>query len=108
MAALNLTDAQKAQHKAIFQAERESLRSVEEQLRKVRITMTAATKSGASEANIDLLASQEAPLLGQLEAIHAKAFTKFYGTLTEDQKAKYEAMTAHHPGPRRAPRRAEQ
>jgi len=102
MAALNLTDAQKAQHKAIFGAERQSARSLEEQLRQVRSTMMAAAKSGASEANIDLLASQEAPLLGQLEAIHAKAFAKFYATLTEDQKGKYEAMTAHH-GPRRVP-----
>src|SRR5215472_13269641 len=55
MAALNLTDAQKAQHKAIFGAERQSARSLEEQLRQVRSTMMAAAKSGASEANIDLL-----------------------------------------------------
>ena len=52
----------------------------------------AAAKRGASEANIDLLASQEAPLLGQLEAIHAKALAKFYATLTPDQKAKADEL----------------
>jgi len=105
MAALELTDAQKAQHKAIFASERESARAVEEQLRTIRSTMTQAAKSGASEANIDLLASQEAPLLGQLESIHAKAFAKFYGTLTAGQKAKYEALTAHRgPGGPGGPR----
>ena len=85
---LNLTDAQKQQAQSIFSAARQSAESVHSQLRQQRQALTAAVKSGASEAEIDRISSSLAPLLAQTTAIHSKAFAKFYAILTPEQKDK--------------------
>ena len=85
---LNLTDAQKQQAQSIFSAARQWAESVHSQLRQQRQTLTAAVKSGASEAEIDRISNSLAPLLAQTTAIHTKAFAKFYAILTPEQKEK--------------------
>src|SRR5436190_5213215 len=54
---LNLTDAQKQQAQSIFQAARQSAEPVHAQLKQSREALTAAVKSGASDAEIDKLAN---------------------------------------------------
>src|SRR5437764_13247475 len=74
---LNLTDAQKQQAQSIFQAARQSAEPVHAQLKQSREALTAAVKSGASDAEIDKLANSLGPLMAQTTAIHNKAFAKF-------------------------------
>jgi len=87
-AGLNLSDAQKQQAQSIFSAARESAAPIQAQLRQNRQALAAAVKSGASNAQIDQLASSMGPLLSQAAAIHAKSLAQFYSILTPDQKAK--------------------
>jgi protein CpxP len=88
---LNLTDAQKEQAKQIFADARKSSESVHSQLSQNKQALSAAVKSGASEAQIDKLSNDMAPLLAQTTAIHTKAFAKFYALLTPEQKDKVNA-----------------
>jgi len=85
---LNLTDAQKQQAQSIFSASRQSARSLDTQLKQSREALAAAVKSGASDAEIDKLSNNLAPLLAQSTANHAKTFAKFYSILTQEQKDK--------------------
>jgi Spy/CpxP family protein refolding chaperone len=85
---LNLTDAQKQQAQSIFSAAHQSAQSVNAQLKQSREALAAAVKSGASDAEIDKLSNNLAPLMAQSTAIHTKAFAKFYLILTQEQKDK--------------------
>ena len=87
-AELSLTDAQKQQAQSIFTAARQSAEPVHSQLRQQKQALTAAVKSGASEAEIDRISNSIGPLLAQTTAIHSKAFAKFYTILTQEQKDK--------------------
>src|SRR5438128_121102 len=59
---LNLTDAQKQRAQSIFSAARQSSQSIEAQIRQGREALAAAVKSGASDAEIDKLSNNLAPL----------------------------------------------
>jgi Spy/CpxP family protein refolding chaperone len=85
---LNLTDTQKQQAQSIFSAARQAGQPVQDQLRQSRQALAAAVKAGASDAEIDKLASNLGPLMAQSTAIHTKAFAKFYSILTQEQKDK--------------------
>ena len=85
---LNLTDTQKQQMQSIFSASRQSARSLDEQVKQSREALSAAVKSGASDAEIDRLSNNLAPLLAQSTASHAKTLAKFYSILTQEQKDK--------------------
>lgn len=90
--ALNLTADQKAQAKSIFDAQRQAAQPIQDQLDTARKALYAAAKSGAADAQLEQLAAAEAPLLGQLEGVRAKAFAKFYAILTPEQKQKIDSM----------------
>lgn len=83
---LNLTDAQKEQAKTIFSSARESNSALEQQMRDARQALNAAVKSGATDAQIDQLATKIGPLSAQLAAAQAKTFAKFYAILTPEQR----------------------
>ena len=85
---LNLTADQQTQAKQIFQASRQSAQPVAQQLRDARKALADAVKSNAPDAQIDQLSGNVGNLVSQLTAIRTKAFQKFYGTLTPDQKEK--------------------
>ena len=89
---LGLTDAQKAQAKEIFSAAREQAKPLVDQLRQGHEAMTAAIKANKPDSDLDQLAQQQGALMGQLSAIHAKAFAKFYATLTPEQQAKADKL----------------
>ena len=90
--ALNLSDAQKAQAKAIFQQAREASHPIREQLKANRMELSAAAKSGKSEADIQRLANEKGKLMAKMTAVRTEAFEKFYGTLNPDQRAKLDQM----------------
>ncbi len=87
--ALNLTDAQKAQIKAIMQAQRASTRPLMLQMAQNRQAMLTATASGAfDQAKVQALATQQAQIMSQLEVQRASVHSQIYNTvLTAEQKA---------------------
>jgi Spy/CpxP family protein refolding chaperone len=85
---LNLTEAQREQAKAAFQAAREQSKPVMEQLRTTRQELADAVKSGKTEVEIDMIAKRQGELMGQLAGIHSKAMTKVHATLTPEQREK--------------------
>lgn len=92
---LNLTDNQKAQAREIFQGTRESAQPLRQQMRDARQQLATDVKSGAGQ---DLIAKDSAAvgtLAGQLTAIRAQAFQKFYNILTPEQKTKLDTLRAN-------------
>ena len=97
---LGLTDAQKTQAKAIFDAERQAVQPLFQQARTLRQSLRgAATGAGG---DIDQLSSQLGTVTGQLSAIHTKSMAQFYAMLTPDQQTKAQALKRM--GGRRGPR----
>ena len=90
--ALNLTDAQKQQARTIFQDARQSSQPLRQQLKENRRALADAAKSGKSAAEIQQLSSALGSVWGQMAAIRTEAFSKFYATLTPEQRAKADAM----------------
>ena len=90
---LNLTDDQKTQAKAIFQAGRTSAQPLIAQMRDARSALANAVKSGATDAEIDRLSNNAGAVASQLTALRTKTFAKFYAILTPDQKAKLNTAT---------------
>jgi Spy/CpxP family protein refolding chaperone len=84
---LNLTDAQKEQAKSIFGEAEQASKPVRQQLRDGHQAIAQAVKAG-DEAQIDALAKAQGTLMGQMAAIHSKAFSKLYAILTPEQKEK--------------------
>ncbi len=89
---LGLPDAQKAQAKEIFSAARDQAKPLTDQLRQGHEAMTAAVKANRPDSELDQLAQKQGALMGQLSAIHAKAFAKFYAMLTPEQQAKADKL----------------
>lgn len=87
-AALSLTDQQKQQAKTIFTSEREAARSVRMQLREERKAVQSAIQAGKPAAEVQQLAKNEAPALGDLAGMRAAAFAKFHAVLTPAQQQK--------------------
>lgn len=91
---LELTEGQKAQLKADREANKEAHRAQRQELRQVHKQLREAIDSGADQSTLDNLGAK----LGQLEVqkmqrMHEKR-AQFQSILTDDQKAKLEAMQA--------------
>jgi Spy/CpxP family protein refolding chaperone len=84
---LNLTPAQQAQQKAIFENVRQSGHQVRQELRQTRQSLRAAVQAN-NVAQIQQLAKTEGSEVGQLAAIRGEAMAKVYQILTPDQQQK--------------------
>jgi Spy/CpxP family protein refolding chaperone len=84
---LNLTPAQKAQEKSIFQEARQSAQPLRQQLRATRQSLRAAVQAN-NTAQIQQLAQTEGRELGQLMAIRSTAMAKVHQILTPEQQQK--------------------
>ena len=91
--ALNLSDAQKLQAKAIFQQTRQQTQSVRDQLKQNREAMSAAVKANDT-AKIQQLSQAQGPLLAQMVAARAQARAQLYNLLTPEQRAKADRIAA--------------
>ncbi len=85
---LGLTEAQKADAKAIRQAARDQSRPIRQQLRANRQALGAAVQAGDT-VQIDTLAAEHGQLQGQLVAIGAKTRVEFFNVLTPEQQQKW-------------------
>jgi Spy/CpxP family protein refolding chaperone len=88
---LNLTPAQQAQEKSIFQGERQSAQPIRQQLRQTRQSLRAAVLAD-NTAQIQQLATTEGGELGQLMAIRSTAMAKVHQILTPEQQQKLSAL----------------
>jgi Spy/CpxP family protein refolding chaperone len=88
---LNLTPAQQAQEKSIFEATRQSGRPVRQQLRQTGQALRAAIEAN-NTAQIQQLAKTEGGELGQLMAIRSEAMAKVHQILTPEQQQKLSAL----------------
>lgn len=89
--ALNLTDAQRAQAKTIFQSARQEAKPWVAQLKQDRAALKAAVKSDNLQ-QIDKLATARGQVMGKLMAARSEAMAKFYQILTPEQRAKADQM----------------
>jgi Spy/CpxP family protein refolding chaperone len=101
-AALNLTDAQKAQTTTIFQQARQTAKPVRQQLMATRQSLRAAVQAG-NTTQIQQLSTTEGTELGRLAAIHSSAFAQVYKTLTPEQQQKLATIQAARHSRRHAP-----
>jgi Spy/CpxP family protein refolding chaperone len=90
--ALNLTDAQKQQARAIIQQTRQTVQPLRQELKQNRQALMAAVKAGKGDVEIHQLALTQGNLAGQLAAARLEALAKFYSTLTPEQRAKADLM----------------
>jgi len=97
---LSLTDAQKAQATAIFEAAETASAAFRETQATQRTALNDAAKSNAADAAIDQLAATLGATSGQLAAIQTKAFAKFYALLTAEQRTKLDELHANGRGMR--------
>jgi len=88
---LNLTDAQKAQAKAIFQATRQQTEPIRTELRQNRKALSEAVKSD-NKVQIEKLSRSQGELMGRLMTARNESRAKFYSILTPAQKGKLEQL----------------
>jgi Spy/CpxP family protein refolding chaperone len=98
---LNLTPAQQAQQKTIFQNARQSAKPIRQQLRQTRQSLRAAIQAN-NTAQIQQLAASEGSQVGQLAAIHATARAQAYQVLTPAQQQELAKLQQAHQAARRA------
>jgi protein CpxP len=97
---LNLTDAQKEQVKAAFEAQRATEEERHAKLDDIRKQLDAATANGQfDEAVVRPLVSQQAQLQADSMIDHMRIHAKLYSLLTAEQKVKADEMMKRHGGP---------
>ena len=102
--ALSLTDAQKEQVKAAFEAQRPIEEQRHAKLDEIRKQIDAATANGQfDEAVVRGLANQQAQLQADQMVDHLRMHSKLYSLLTAEQKAKADEMMKQHGGPGHGP-----
>jgi Spy/CpxP family protein refolding chaperone len=89
---LGLSDSQKQQAQAIFDASEEAEQTARGELTSARQALRAGVKAGKTDAEFDQLGAAVGTAEGKLAAIQAKASAKFYALLTSEQKEKYDQL----------------
>lgn len=89
---LSLTDSQKEQAKAIFDAAAAQAETLSGSMESARTALDAAIKAGAPDSEIDRLSAAVGAVTGQLTAVQAKARVKFRAILTPEQKTKLDEL----------------
>ena len=101
---LGLTDAQKTQAKAIFEAQRPIEEERHTKLEAIHKQIEDATANGQfDEAVVRPLANQEAQLKADEMVDHMRLHSKLFSLLTAEQKTKATEMMKQHGGPGRGP-----
>jgi len=97
---LNLTDAQKTQAKAIFEAQKSTEDARHAKLEDIRKQIDAATANGQfDESVIRPLANQQAALMADEMVDHIRLHSQLFSLLTDEQKTKALEMMKRHGGP---------
>jgi Spy/CpxP family protein refolding chaperone len=93
----DLTDAQRAQMKQIFQGSKAATKPLRQQEMQSHQAMIQLITSGSfDEAKAQIIANQAAQTHAQLEVEHAKIVSQAYQVLTADQKTELAGIMAKH------------
>jgi len=94
---LDLTDAQQAQIKDMWKAEKPTIMPLVKQLADNHKQMMAVTAGGKfDQAQVQAIANQQAQTLAQLIVEKQKLQSKVYAMLTADQQAKMDRLQQRH------------
>lgn len=97
---LNLTDAQQAELKTFFDAERATIDAMVKKLDAERRQLDEATRGGQfDETQVRALAAQQAQTFAELIVEHKRAEARLYNTLTPEQRTKFEQLRERRPPP---------
>ena len=94
---LDLTDAQQAQVKSMWQAEQPNIMPLVQQLANAHQQMVAVTAGGKfDQAQVQTIANQQAQTIAQLIVEKQKLQSQVYSILTPDQQAKFAHLQQRH------------
>ena len=94
--ALNLTDDQKSQMKAIMERERPTLKPLHQQERQIEQQLRQYVEGPFDQAKVQALATQKAQLDIQRTVEETRIHNQMYQLLTPDQQSKLKEMEANH------------
>jgi protein CpxP len=94
--ALNLTDDQKAQMKALLQKERPTVKPLMTQLHQMDQQLKQYEEGTYDEAKVQGLVSQQAQTLVQLRVQESRIHNELFQLLTPDQQSKLKELEANH------------
>ena len=91
---LDLTDAQRAQMKAVMQKEHATMHPLMQQDHQLDLQLKTYEEGTYDEAKVQALVSQQAQTLVQLKVEQSRIHSELYQLLTPDQQAKMQAFEA--------------
>jgi len=94
--ALNLTDEQKTQMKAIMEKERPTMKPLHQQERTIDQQLRQYVEGTFDAAKVQALAAQKAQVEAQLTVAETRIHNQMYQLLTPDQQAQLKQMRANH------------
>jgi Spy/CpxP family protein refolding chaperone len=93
---LDLSDAQKAQMKAVMQKEHPTLKPLMQQLHQTRQQLKQYELGAYDEAKVRALATQQAQTAVELTVQETRIHNEMFQLLTADQQAKMKEFEANH------------
>jgi protein CpxP len=94
--ALNLTDDQKTQMKAIMQKEHPTMKPLMEQQHQIDLQLRQYVEGTFDPVKVQALAAQKAQIQVQLTVAETRVHNELYQLLTPDQQSKLKEMEANH------------
>ena len=94
--ALNLTDDQKTQMKAIMQKEHPTMKPLMQQERQIDQQLRQYVEGPFDEVKVRALAAQKSQVETELTVAHTRIHSQMYQLLTPDQQSKLKEIEANH------------
>jgi protein CpxP len=94
--ALDLTDDQKTQMKAIVEKERPTMKPLFQQERQLDQQLRQYSEGAYDDAKVRALAAQKSQLEVELTVAHTRMHSQMYQLLTPDQQSKLKEIEANH------------
>jgi len=94
--ALNLTDDQKTQMKAIMQKEHPAMKPLMQQQHQIDQQLRQYVEGPFDAAKVQALAAQKSQIQAQLTVAETRVHNQMYQLLTPDQQTKLKEMEANH------------
>jgi protein CpxP len=94
--ALNITDDQKTQMKAILEKERPTMKPLFQQERQLDQQLRQYSEGAYDETKVRALAAQKSQLEVELTVARTRAHNEMYQLLTTDQRAQLKEIEANH------------
>jgi Spy/CpxP family protein refolding chaperone len=94
--ALNLTDDQKTQMKAIMQKEHPAMKPLMQQAHQIDQQLRQYVEGTYDEAKVRALAAQKSQVETELTVAHTRIHNQMYQLLTADQQSKLKELEAKH------------